>query len=438
MSFQAVTWAIEQKTGSPSAKATLWSIANYANDFWCAYPKQSTIAKDSEQSTDSVGKRVADLVDAGLLRRIKLKRFGRRTHDFIILARSELFEASLEEIRPHFPAGCDILEEEKNAAADCGSDKNDSPAVSPQDSAIDATANSGYVFDATLPQSAVDAAALVRQQEPVIEPLENPQTPFEASGESQGQSKGEATADCGKERIEKFIARFRSIYPLPCSNPDRFAEDVGQFSETECAQCLHGAAGVAERYRKNPKEKGFVGPNRFVRSSALWAEFSRFAPPDKTPPPRVFIAVGSSQWNARAVIRAICGEKMPIARLDEKTGERGADFLGDLPASGLLLGQFADQFGDVDIRQWVDLDAEYRKQQIAAWVERIFECTGQRIAPGLIYLDGVTTHTMPDGKTFQARKRFTGLRVPSQWPPAKGGNSSILSEADEKEFIDTS
>ncbi len=32
MSIQAVHWAIEQKTGSPSAKATLWSIANYANE----------------------------------------------------------------------------------------------------------------------------------------------------------------------------------------------------------------------------------------------------------------------------------------------------------------------------------------------------------------------------------------------------------------------
>jgi hypothetical protein len=50
MSFQAVTWAIEQKTGSPSAKAALWSIANYANENWVAYPKQETIARDSEQS----------------------------------------------------------------------------------------------------------------------------------------------------------------------------------------------------------------------------------------------------------------------------------------------------------------------------------------------------------------------------------------------------
>jgi Helix-turn-helix domain len=115
MSFQAVTWAIEQKTGSPSAKAVLWSLANYANSLWCAYPYQETISEDSEQSVDSVGRRIGDLVDAGLVRRIKLKRFGRRTHDFLILQPSELFSAPLDDIRPHLPSGCDVMDDGKRS-----------------------------------------------------------------------------------------------------------------------------------------------------------------------------------------------------------------------------------------------------------------------------------------------------------------------------------
>ena len=96
MSHQATAWAIDQITGSPSAKATLWSIASYANADWCSYPKQETIAKDSEQSVDSVQRRIAELVDRKLMRRVKLRRHGRRTFDFLILPPSPFFAASIE------------------------------------------------------------------------------------------------------------------------------------------------------------------------------------------------------------------------------------------------------------------------------------------------------------------------------------------------------
>jgi len=36
MSYQAMAWAIEQDVESPSARCVLMSIANYANEDWCA------------------------------------------------------------------------------------------------------------------------------------------------------------------------------------------------------------------------------------------------------------------------------------------------------------------------------------------------------------------------------------------------------------------
>lgn len=186
MSFQAVTWAIEQKTGSPSAKAVLWSIANYANENWFAWPKQDTLAADSEQSTDSVGKRIADLIAIGKVRRIKLKRFGRRTHDFLILPPSPYFAADIEVLRPFLPASCDIIEDAEAAAADSGSDKNDSHTAGQADSENHAAADDGSVTDTTLPQSAVDAAALVREpkKEPVTNQESQPQTPSQPATQS--------------------------------------------------------------------------------------------------------------------------------------------------------------------------------------------------------------------------------------------------------------
>jgi hypothetical protein len=103
MSFQAVTWAIEQKAGGPSAKATLWSIANYANEHWCAWPSQATIARDSEQSIDSVYRRVLELNALGLVRRVPLRHEGRKAPDFFILRRSPFFDAEIARILPLLP-----------------------------------------------------------------------------------------------------------------------------------------------------------------------------------------------------------------------------------------------------------------------------------------------------------------------------------------------
>lgn len=428
MSFQAMTWAIEQKTGSPRAKCVLLSLANYANAQWCAYPKQDLIAEESEQSTDSVQKYLNDLVGPGLVRRIKLKRFGRRTHDFLILRPSPLFDAPLEDIRPHFPSGCDALED---AAATDGSDKNDSPSQSSQDSDIHAAATDGSVLNATLPPPAVDAADLQRQQEPVIEPKIPSQTLPPQNGEAKEQPKQEATANSA---VEQFIERFRAIYPLPCSKPEEFAEDVAGLSEAERAQCLHGASGVAEYRRKNPKIKGIVGPNRFIKSSALWAEFSRFAAAEKAPPPpRVFVQKDSIEWRARLVLATITGSPMPEAKPDFDHQAVGADFLGHLPASGLALAQFTNVLGAVTLSEWTLLDKETRKGQIAAWRDRVHECTGKHIELQLIDMGGTTTSII-NGRTYELPRRMHGLRVPSQWPPKKGSQSSSDSLATEEEL----
>ena len=174
VSFQAVTWAIEQRAGSPSAKATLWSIANYANENWCAWPSQKKICEDSEQSPDAVQKRLPDLVSRGLIRRVPLMFSGRKTVDFIILRPSPLFDAAIEDIEPHLPRGCTV--DVRRVAAISGSDNtatvgegaDDSDAA---DSGVDA-ADSGNALPQTMPQIAATVAALERQQEPVNEPLE--------------------------------------------------------------------------------------------------------------------------------------------------------------------------------------------------------------------------------------------------------------------------
>jgi hypothetical protein len=120
------------------------------------------------QSVDSVQRRMPDLLAKKLIRRIKLKRYGRRTHDFYVLAPSRFFNAAIVDIRPLLPAGAEIIEKTE-AAADCGSGDGGKGSMAPQNPPIEATADCGSASEPTLPQSAVDATAVVRQlkDEPV-------------------------------------------------------------------------------------------------------------------------------------------------------------------------------------------------------------------------------------------------------------------------------
>jgi len=69
MSVQAISWALNMKAGSPSAKVVLLAIANYADASGICWPSQDLIADQTEQSIDSVQRRIKELEDLGLLSR---------------------------------------------------------------------------------------------------------------------------------------------------------------------------------------------------------------------------------------------------------------------------------------------------------------------------------------------------------------------------------
>lgn len=73
MSWQATAWAARQQTGSPSAKLTLLALANYADAAGMCWPTQETLAVDTEQSVDTVQRRLKQLATQGLIRIEKRK-----------------------------------------------------------------------------------------------------------------------------------------------------------------------------------------------------------------------------------------------------------------------------------------------------------------------------------------------------------------------------
>jgi hypothetical protein len=54
MSWQAIAWAIRQTTGAARSKLLLLALANYADKNGVCWPSQETLARDTEQSVDTV------------------------------------------------------------------------------------------------------------------------------------------------------------------------------------------------------------------------------------------------------------------------------------------------------------------------------------------------------------------------------------------------
>jgi hypothetical protein len=69
MSVDALSWAKKQRTGSPAAKCTLMMLADYANEHGVCWPSQETLARETEQSVDSVQRQLKALEALRLIER---------------------------------------------------------------------------------------------------------------------------------------------------------------------------------------------------------------------------------------------------------------------------------------------------------------------------------------------------------------------------------
>jgi hypothetical protein len=77
MSWQASAWARRQNAGAARRKLLLLVLATYADKFGFCWPSQETLARDTEQSVDSVQRQLGALEKLKLLERARMpKRRG--------------------------------------------------------------------------------------------------------------------------------------------------------------------------------------------------------------------------------------------------------------------------------------------------------------------------------------------------------------------------
>lgn len=450
MSHQATAWAIEQKAGSPSAKAALWSIANYANQHWLCWPRQELIAEESEQSVDTVQRRLAELSQRGLIRRLRMKRCGRRTADLIVLAPSPLFAASLDALAEHVPTGCEVVADDAPASEDMGGDaaaREPDIAVASARHAGDeiaqnrATANCGSVQDeknaeeralgpsdaaadcgsVALPQPAAHATATVRQlNQPIKEPESPPNPPLQKSerpqevaeeekkDRSEHAARAETKACPSHELLIGFDAFWKPYPDHELMNREAALAEFARLSEADRRMALAAsplyAAHVARAKRKPVNAARWLRERRF-------AEYESGGGAARTGR-RVFVPEGSASWKAWCNFCAVAfGGTAKIPAFWSVPGARGAQAPGDWPPGG--------EGWLVPFDRW--LFVERGTPQFNRYVEAVHEVLHR--APMLQRFDTFAhrgrrliayADRPPEGRTVE------GLLVPREWPPGKG------------------
>ena len=391
MSINAMNWAMNQRTGSPSAQCVLYVIADMATTEGTAFPSINYLADRTEQSADTVRRRLRDLEENGLLVRFERHdETGRRTSDEI---RLQMGACAVQ------MADFDKENEESSAGGD------------------PSKLQGGTLANCERPLAPVQGGPSqwckgINQES---NQDSNPQTPFQ----------GALASD--DVEIEKRVEAFKAVYPCPTTKPDELARLIAALTPDESGQMIKAASGYAVHCERQKRKA--MDPVRFARDPSLWPDFEKLAPKPK--PGKVFIERGSREWASLCVYRAIAygsGEYLPPLAspghpcsngrdgtfIDERIDLKAMDSLADL----------ASETGRPDFDAW--MVCEHETRQWWAWQQRIKRFGFGELNADLIDVPGeFDTINSLEGKTFTAPKRITGRLVPTEWPPRMTGDDAV-------------
>ena len=391
MSIAAMNWAMAQSTGSPSAQCVLYVIADVANPEGIGWPSIDYIAKRSQQSADTVRRRLKDLETGGYL--VRFERHdstGRRTSDEIRLQ-----------------MGGDAVSVDPEPDPETGADGNE---TNPENGAQKTgKGDPGKLRGA--PGTAVPGGPsqwCEGHSEPSNEPL-TPQEPLAADDAPRGSASG------GKARIDADLSRFLKCYPIPTTRLAEVRQLFGALAGAEPDQAVTAAMGYrlfCERNKRKP-----IDAAKFLRDPEQWAQFVRYAPSPK--PERVFLVEGSDEWRAWGVLRALMHGFERFGPFETRDGQTGGWF-PELPAGALSLADFAAPHGG-PTPDWPLI--EFESRQWWAWVKRARLWGAELFEADMVDTGETYQQKLPGGRVERWPVRVKGLRFPLEWPPPLAGTT---------------
>ena len=433
------------QTGIPavSAKAVLNAVTNYVDENGCCFPSISTLEDDTDQSYDSVSKRLGDLEFLGLIARFPQWRDekgalnkegrGRQTASEIRL----MFEVTQEEIDARLATR--ITGAKEDVFADAGEPAGE-PETAPEQMDLgvadcDPSAGLG-VADCDPSPEGLGVAPVRGAGSQQCDPLKLqsnqifPQKP--PSLESAAKEAAEPIPEA--KGLAEWLQAFRETYPTPSNKPDQVEQVARSLSPDERKRALEGARGV-KAYKTRNERFSVVHQQNYLRSPVTWAEFAKFAPPPPPAPP-VFAPADNARCRAWQVFQAMTGGA--ALRMVQHEGAIGA-FLPDRdPPCGVGYARFWGAVELFRLEGWVF--AVDQSHEWFAWAKKLKEWTGKwPEAELLLVSDAKIEHRDPrDGKMLLVSDRRRGRFFPCQWPLSKDGASgtptTLMTADDQAEF----
>ncbi len=286
MSFQALTWALDQKTGAPAAKMVLLALANYANQAGECWPSYDRIAADTEMSKRSVIDQVKKLENLGLISIGKRRNAAQRQetnlymlalHGATVTISVEPGENSAPGVAP--PGKPAPAEQDENIETVRGADPAPGTGCRSEQSRVQNLQERGA------------GSALKPVKEPIIEPL-SPETPLSVSTAARGDRPVE------REGFSKLVEKW------PVGARDRLAEAETLFSELAGPDRFHAVRYAPEYLAERRGEGRKITPSlaAYLRD-APWRFWSG---DDADQPDAYFVAEKSPEWR-RLRAGGFCG-----------------------------------------------------------------------------------------------------------------------------------
>lgn len=437
-SDSARAWARQLRFGDVRAKSVLMAICNYVDEEGAASPGIPTLAEDTDQSNDSIRRRLKDLEEFGVIARfarfvdnngrINAEARGRRTSDeirCIFGADQATVDAAIASRSANDQGpGADPSQQPGSAETGHGPDPSHGPLA----------AGEGQ----TLAGSEGDPGSAARGINTSNYKEDNPPTPLKGgiapdSPEQEDKRRGGAEPRPGSEEAwRQFEAAFTGD-GTPIMRHSLGRQLFGALSIEEWHLATKAASGyVAWRKReKNPPTK--VSVQTFLRERGAWERFAALAPA-LPPSPAAFVAEGEPLFNAVSVVRRICTGAPRAAEFIYGKAERGFHTFVKPTPDLLALAPFHDG------RDWLEFDAAVAGdcRHIAAWRERIAAWTTWSIEPLAIPVlgpDGAPAMRTVKGigKVYEFQVTRKVVRVPLAWPPNKDGSITWAPSDDDRE-----
>lgn len=474
MSWQASAWALTVPLDSSSAAHLLLVIANYADENSVCWPSQRRLSKDSKQSVGTVKRRLAELEELGVIVRLPtwIGTDGKRNHEargaqtsdeirlLVDLDFAQL-EAKIADRRARLglkKAAFDDSDEDDAATSDSGPPSNLTPpqALAPPSNLDPRGSHSLGPGGESQPDSTGESLLTPQgtSTEPSLEPALNKTPPNPPSGGLPDISGSRGSEAAGEQKPgtewphAASWARFEKAWQEPILHQTICRQIWSAFTPDEQEQAIVMAAGYVKWRGGQKRPPNVCNAQKALRERDAWPQFAALAPPQAKPPApppeKTWIAAGSDEFKALALMMA-AGRMPPLKAVQDPERGAGTSYLGKAPRGAAALAALArfDASGAIDKTGW-HLHG-INTPIYTAWCERIKEWTGEWPREQRIWLDaaGNPVATVQQAEGYGERMRLPkckdGLLLPSeQFPPAKGqdrpNHAPPLSDADAAEF----